>query len=93
MRNQEEGKEVLVAPEIKNAMQNTKSSHAEMMSYNSKMIGADVQVVRTKNGTTWRGKVEKVVDEEYFEISKFDNPLETEIVSMYDIRSLSYDTI
>lgn len=63
------------------------------MSYNSKMIGAEVQVVRTKSGTTWKGKVEKVVDEEHFEISKFENPLETEVVSMYDIRSLSYDTI
>ena len=74
-------------------MQNPKSSQAEMISYNSKMIGADVQVIRTKNGATWRGKVEKVVDEEYFEISRFENPLETEIVSMYDIRSLSYENI
>ena len=57
------------------------------------MIGSEVQVVRSKNGTIWRGKVEKVIDEEYFEISKFENPLETEVVSMYDIRSLSYETI
>ena len=57
------------------------------------MIGSEVQVVRSKNGTTWRGKVEKVIDEEYFEISKVENPLETEVVSMYDIRSLSYETI
>jgi len=64
-----------------------------MISYNSKMVGTDVQVVRSQGGATWRGKVEKVVDEEYFEISKFENPLETEVVSMYDIRSLSYDTI
>jgi len=56
------------------------------------MVGAEVQVV-CKEGSTWRGKVEKVVDEEYFEISKFENPLQTEIVSMYDIRSLSYETI
>ena len=83
----------MVAPEIDKTMQNPKSSQAEMISYNSKMIGADVQVIRTKNGATWRGKVEKVVDEEYFEISRFENPLETEIVSMYDIRSLSYENI
>jgi hypothetical protein len=74
-------------------MQNKNSPLAEIMSYNSKMIGSEVQVVRSKNGTTWRGKVEKVIDEEYFEISKFENPLETEVVSMYDIRSLSYETI
>lgn len=74
-------------------MQNKNSPLAEIMSYNSKMIGSEVQVVRPKNGTTWRGKVEKVIDEEYFEISKFENPLETEVVSMYDIRSLSYETI
>lgn len=73
-------------------MQNNNSSQGEMMSYNSKMIGSDVQVI-CKEGSTWRGKVEKVVDEEYFEISKFENPHEKEIVSMYDIRSLSYDTM
>lgn len=54
------------------------------------MVGSEVHVV--KNGG-WKGKVEKVVDEEYFEISKIENPLEIEIVSMYDIRSLSYDSI
>lgn len=54
------------------------------------MVGSEVHVI--KNGG-WRGKVEKVVDEEFFEISKFENPLEVEIVSMYDIRSLSYDNI
>jgi len=73
-------------------MQNSNSSQTEMISYNSKMVGSDVQVI-CKEGSTWRGKVKKVVDEEYFEISKFENPAETEIVSMYDIRSLSYDTI
>tara|TARA_R100000008_G_C3580875_1_gene168427 strand:+ start:1112 stop:1285 length:174 start_codon:yes stop_codon:yes gene_type:complete len=57
------------------------------------MVGSEVQVVRSKEGAGWRGKVEKVIDEEYFEISKFENPLETEIVSMYDIRSLSYETL
>lgn len=62
----------------------------EIISYNSKMVGSEVHVV--KNGG-WKGKVEKVVDEEYFEISKIENPLEIEIVSMYDIRSLSYDSI
>ena len=61
--------------------------------YNSKMIGTEVQVIRAKSGHVWKGKVEKVIDEEHFEISKIENPLETEIVSMYDIRSLSYDTI
>ena len=54
------------------------------------MVGSEVYVV--KNGG-WKGKVEKVIDEEYFEISKIENPLEIEIVSMYDIRSLSYDSI
>ena len=54
------------------------------------MVGSEVHVV--KNGG-WKGKVEKVVDEEYFEISKIENPLEIEIVSMDDIRSLSYDSI
>ena len=54
------------------------------------MVGSEVHVI--KNGG-WRGIVEKVVDEEFFEISKFENPLEVEIVSMYDIRSLSYDNI
>ena len=73
-------------------MQRSNTSQAEIISFNSKMVGAEVQVV-CKEGSTWRGKVEKVVDEEYFEISKFENPLQTEIVSMYDIRSLSYETI
>ena len=53
------------------------------------MVGSEVHVV--KNGG-WKGKVEKVIDEEYFEISKLENPLETEIVSMYDIRSATYET-
>jgi len=60
-----------------------------MMSYNTKMIGADVHVI--KNGG-WRGKVESVVDEEYFMVSKFNDPSTSEKVSMYDIRSLSYET-
>ena len=62
----------------------------DIISYNSKMVGSEVHVI--KNGG-WRGKVEKVVDEEFFEISKFETPLEVEIVSRYDIRSLSYDNI
>ena len=53
------------------------------------MVGSEVHVV--KNGG-WRGKVEKVIDSEYFEISRIENPLETEIVSMYDIRSTTYGT-
>ena len=61
-----------------------------MMSYNTKMIGTDVHVI--KNGG-WRGKVETVVDEEYFMISKFNDPSSVEKVSMYDIRSLSYETL
>ena len=59
------------------------------MSYNTKMIGTDVHVI--KNGG-WRGKVESVVDEEYFIVSKFNDPSTSEKVSMYDIRSLSYET-
>tara|TARA_B100001113_G_C20657710_1_gene426409 strand:+ start:246 stop:452 length:207 start_codon:yes stop_codon:yes gene_type:complete len=66
------------------------NSNKEVISYNSKMVGSYVRVV--KNGG-WNGKVEKVIDEEYFEISNVENPLETDIVSMYDIRSLSYETL
>ncbi len=51
------------------------------------MLGSEVHVI--KNGG-WKGKVERVIDNEYFEISKLENPLESEVVSMYDIRSLSY---
>ena len=65
------------------------NSAQEMRSYNTKMIGTEVHVI--KNGG-WRGKVEEVIDEEYFLISRFDNPSSTEKVSMYDIRSLSYET-
>jgi len=63
--------------------------HAEIMSHNVKMIGTEVHVI--KNGG-WRGKVEEMVDEEYFMISKFNDPSSVEKVSMYDIRSLSYET-
>ena len=70
----------------------TNNSKKDLMSYNSKMVGDQVLVVRAKDGSKWKGKVERVIDEEYFEISKFENPLETEVVSMYDIRSLSYET-
>ena len=69
----------------------TNNSKKDLMSYNSKMVGNQVLVVRAKDGSKWKGKVERVIDEEYFEISKFENPLETEVVSMYDIRSLSYE--
>tara|TARA_R100001163_G_C5052114_1_gene188801 strand:+ start:50 stop:253 length:204 start_codon:yes stop_codon:yes gene_type:complete len=62
-------------------------STQEIISYNSKMIGDEVHVV--KDGG-WAGKVERVIDEEYFEISKIENPLQLEIVSMYDIRSTAY---
>ena len=71
-------------------MQTDKAPQTEIMSYNTKMIGIDVHVI--KNGG-WRGKVEEMVDEEYFMISKFDNPAEIEKVAMYDIRSLSYETL
>tara|TARA_R110002020_G_scaffold242298_1_gene455587 strand:+ start:822 stop:1004 length:183 start_codon:yes stop_codon:yes gene_type:complete len=59
------------------------------MSHNVKMIGTEVYVI--KNGG-WRGKVEEMVDEEYFMISRFNEPSSVEKVSMYDIRSLSYET-
>jgi len=62
----------------------------ETLSYNLKMVGTEVHVVK---GGGWKGKVERVIDEEYFEISKIDNPLTIEVVSMYDIRSLSYETL
>lgn len=65
------------------------NANKEVASYNSKMIGSEVHVI--KNGG-WRGKVERVIDDEYFEISKIENPLELEIVSMYDIRSISYES-
>tara|TARA_Y100000361_G_C11159356_1_gene346179 strand:+ start:1672 stop:1878 length:207 start_codon:yes stop_codon:yes gene_type:complete len=65
-------------------------SNKEALSYNLKMVGTEVHVV--KDGG-WKGKVERVVDEEYFEVSKLENPLEIEMVSMYDIRSLSYETL
>jgi hypothetical protein len=68
------------------------NSKDNLISYNSKMVGNEVLVVSRKNLSNWRGKVEKVIDEEYFEISKYENPLETEIISMYDIRSLSYES-
>jgi|TARA_R110000824_G_scaffold335907_1_gene522459 hypothetical protein len=71
-------------------MQQQNPPHAEIMSHNVKMIGTDVHVI--KNGG-WRGKVEEMVDEEYFLISRFDNPTKVEKVSMYDIRSLSYETL
>jgi hypothetical protein len=71
-------------------MQNGNPPHVEIMSHNVKMIGSDVHVI--KNGG-WRGKVEEMVDEEYFMVSRFDNPTDIEKVSMYDIRSLSYETL
>ena len=71
-------------------MQQDNALQAEMMSYNTKMIGADVHVI--KNGG-WRGRVETVVDEEYFMVSRFNDPSSVEKVSMYDIRSLSYETL
>ena len=70
-------------------MQANNSPEKEKLAYNNKMIGSEVHVI--KNGG-WRGKVEKVIVEEYFMISRFNNPSEVERVSMYDIRSLSYDT-
>ncbi len=71
-------------------MQNGNPPYAEIMSHNVKMIGSDVHVIRDGG---WRGKVEEMVDEEYFMISRFDNPTDIEKVSMYDIRSLSYETL
>jgi hypothetical protein len=53
------------------------------------MLGSEIYVI--KNGG-WRGKVEEVIDEEYFLVSRFGNPSSMEKVSMYDIRSLSYET-
>ena len=38
----------------------------DLMSYNSKMVGNEVLVVRGKNLSNWKGRVEKVIDEEYF---------------------------
>ena len=70
-------------------MQQNKPAEPEALSYNIKMIGSEVYVI--KNGG-WRGKVESVVDEEYFMISRFGDPSIVEKVSMYDIRSLSYET-
>ena len=71
-------------------MQYGNPPHAEIMSHNVKMIGTEVHVI--KDGG-WRGKVEEMVDEEYFMISRIDNPTDVEKVSMYDIRSLSYETL
>lgn len=64
-------------------------SAQEVVNYNLKLLGREVYVI--KDGG-WRGKVEDVVDNEYFTISRFDNPSAVEKVSMYDIRSLSYDS-
>ena len=61
----------------------------EIVNYNLKLLGAEVYVI--KDGG-WRGKVENVVDDEYFTVSRFDSPSTVEKVSMYDIRSLSYDS-
>ena len=71
-------------------MQHGNPPHAEIMSHNVKMIGTEVHVI--KDGG-WRGKVEEMGDEEYFMICRFDNPTNIEKVSMYDIRSLSYETL
>ena len=71
-------------------MEKSNSPETEILSYNEKMVGRDVFVI--KNGG-WRGKVEEVVDKEYFMISNFQNPSAVERVSMYDIRSLSYETL
>ena len=68
---------------------NMQKQTKESISYNLKMVGAEVRVV--KNGG-WKGKVERVIDEEYFEISKIESPLDIEVVSMYDIRSTNYET-
>tara|TARA_R100000458_G_C8043672_1_gene93915 strand:+ start:165 stop:380 length:216 start_codon:yes stop_codon:yes gene_type:complete len=70
-------------------MQKNNPPQAEIITYNLKMIGREVFVI--KDGG-WRGKVEEVVDDEYFMVSRFENPAEVEKVSMYDIRSLSYET-
>ena len=43
------------------------NSQKEVISYNSKMVGSHVRVV--KDGG-WNGKVEKVIDEEYFKSLK-----------------------
>ena len=76
---------------IKKPMQHNNYPQSEqiIISHNTKMIGNEVCVI--KNGG-WRGKVESVVDEEYFMISRFSDPAIVEKVSMYDIRSLSYET-
>ena len=52
-------------------MQQNNPPYAEIMSHNVKMVGTEVHVI--KNGG-WRGKVEEMVDDEYFMISRFDNP-------------------
>ena len=70
-------------------MQQNKSLEPQTISILKGMVGSEVYVI--KNGK-WRGKVEGVVDEEYFMVSKFDDPAIVEKVSMYDIRSLSYET-
>ncbi len=70
-------------------MQHHNSPEVERLSYNHKMIGNDVYII--KDGG-WRGRVESVVDEEYFMISRFNDPSTVVKVSMYDIRSLSYAT-
>lgn len=71
-------------------MQQRTTPQSEIMSHNVKMIGNEVYVI--KDGG-WRGKVEEMLDDEYFLVSRFDNPSQTEKVSMYDIRSLSYETL
>ena len=70
-------------------MQQLDSPETEKLSYNHKMIGNDVHII--KDGG-WRGRVESVVDEEYFMVSRFNDPSTVTKVSMYDIRSLSYAT-
>ena len=70
-------------------MQQNNSPETEKLSYNHKMVGSDVHII--KNGG-WRGKVESVIDEEYFMVSRFNDPSSVEKISMYDIRSLSYAT-
>tara|TARA_R110000824_G_scaffold69822_3_gene179700 strand:+ start:957 stop:1172 length:216 start_codon:yes stop_codon:yes gene_type:complete len=70
-------------------MQQHDSPETEKLSYNHKMIGNDVHII--KDGG-WRGRVESVVDEEYFMVSRFNDPSTVTKVSMYDIRSLSYAT-
>ena len=70
----------------------SKSTKAEIMDANMSMLGDPVCVTLPAHLTDalpWRGTVTKVVDEEYFMVKPFGKNRKEELVSMFDIRSVT----